>query len=138
MDFDASISQPIRDAHKALALAPRIVATAPATPSARLQALQEMADHLRQYVSSGWLHPAAVVDKIFEVAAAHGLIGEPGGNKEATIMQIAMSAKPPAEQLRPTARSGSSRPDDHNRPAAPSLETKTPAAWKGTEPLKQC
>jgi len=136
MNFDASISPPIRDAQKALALAPRIVATAPATPSARLHALQEMADHLRQYVWSGWLHPATVVDKIFDVAAAHGLIGEPGSDKEATIVQIAMSVKLPVE-LRPTTRSDR-RSDDHDRAAAPpSLKTKTPAAWKGTEPLKQ-
>ena len=63
---------------------------------------QEMADHLRQYVRSGWLHPATVIDKIFDVAAAHGLTGEPGSAKEATIMQIAMSANLPVE-LRPTA-----------------------------------
>ena len=90
MSFDAPISPPIRDAQKALALAPRMEATALATPSARLHALQEMADHLRQYVRSGWLHPASVIDKIFDVAAAHGLTGEPGSDKESTIMQIAI------------------------------------------------
>ncbi len=68
MNGDASISTPIRDGRKALSLAPRIVATAPATPSERLRALQEMADHLHQYVQSGSLDPATVVDKIFEVA----------------------------------------------------------------------
>ena len=92
MNFDATVSTPIRDAQKALWLAARIVAIAPATPSARLHALQEMADYLRQYVRSGWLKPATVVDKIFEVAALHGLTGEPGSDNEATIMQIAMSA----------------------------------------------
>lgn len=135
MNFDATVSTPIRDAQKALWLAARIVAIAPATPSARLHALQEMADYLRQYVRSGWLKPATVVDKIFEVAALHGLTGEPGSDNEATIMQIAMSANLPAE-LRPTARSDS-RFNDHDLPAPPSLETKTPAAWRGTEPLKQ-
>jgi hypothetical protein len=91
MSFDAPMSAPIRDAQKALALAPRIAATAPATPPARLHALQEMANQLRQYVRSGWLHPASVIDKIFDVAAAHGgLTGEPGSDKESTIMQIAM------------------------------------------------
>src|SRR5215475_13648645 len=94
-----------------------------------------MANHLRQYVRSGWLHPASVIDNIFDVAAAHGLTGEPGSDKEATIMQIAMSVNLPAE-LRPTARSDS-RSDDPDVSAVRSLETKTPAAWKGTEPLKQ-
>jgi hypothetical protein len=103
MNLDAGISTPIRDVQKALSLAARIVATAPATPSARLEALQKMADHLRQYVRSGWLNPATVVDKIFEVAALHGLAGEPGSDKEATVMQIAMSAKLPTD-LRPAAR----------------------------------
>ena len=37
--------------------------------------------------------PATVVDKIFEVAELHGLVGEPGSDKEATVLQIAMSAK---------------------------------------------
>jgi hypothetical protein len=50
MNVDASISTPIRDAQKALLLAARIVATALATPSARLHALQKMADHLGEYV----------------------------------------------------------------------------------------
>jgi RecA-family ATPase len=135
MNLDAGISTPIRDAQKALSLAARIVATAPATPPARLHALQEMADYLRQYVKSGWLKPAIVVDKIFEVAALHGLTGEPGSDNEATIMQIATSANLPAE-LRPTARSDS-RFTDHDMSAPPPLETKTPAAWRGTEPLKQ-
>ena len=58
MSLDASISTPIRDAQKALSLAARIVATAPPTPSARLDALQKMADHLQQYVRGGWLNPA--------------------------------------------------------------------------------
>jgi hypothetical protein len=53
MKLKATISTAIDDAQKALALAPRMVATAPATPSARLRALQEMADYLRQCVSSG-------------------------------------------------------------------------------------
>jgi hypothetical protein len=70
MNLKATISTPINDAQKALTLAPRIVATAPATPTARLHALQEMADHLRQYVQGGWLSPAIVTDKIFEVARA--------------------------------------------------------------------
>lgn len=111
-----------RDAQKALSLAARIVATAPATPSARLHALQKMADHLRQYVQSGWLNPATGADKIFEVAELHGLSGEPGSDKEAAIMQIAMSANLPSE-LHLTARS-----NDHRMPTQPSLETKTPAA----------
>jgi RecA-family ATPase len=135
MNFKATISTPINDAQKALALAPRIVATAPATPSARLHALQEMADHLRQYVQSGWLNPAIVADKIFEVATLHGLTGEPGSDKEAAVMQIAMSANLPVE-LHPTVRADS-RPNNGPLPIPPSLETKTPAAWKGTEPLKQ-
>ena len=135
MNFDASISAPIRDAQKALALAPRIVATAPPTPSARLHALQEMADHLRQYVRSGSLNAATVTDKIFEVAALHGLTGEPGSDREAAVMQIVMSANLPAD-LYPTARSDSSY-SGHPLPIPPSLETKTPAAWKGTEPLQQ-
>jgi RecA-family ATPase len=135
MNFDATISTPTRDAQKALSLAPRIVATAQATPSARLRALQEMADYLRQYVQSGWLNPATVTDKIFEVAELHGLTGEPGSDKEAAIMQIAMSANLRAE-TQSTARFDS-RSNGHDMSAAPSLETKTPAAWKGTEPLKQ-
>jgi hypothetical protein len=85
-----------------------------------------MADHLRQYVQSGCLNPATVADKIFEVAALHGLTGEPGSDKEATVMQIAMSANLPAE-LRPTGRHDG-RSNDPDMPAAPSLETKTPAA----------
>ena len=93
MNLDAGISKPIRDAQKALSFAARIVATAPATPSARLDALQKMADHLRQYVRSGWLNPASVVDEIFEVAELHGLTGEPGSHKEAAVMQIAMYAR---------------------------------------------
>ncbi len=134
MNGDASISTPIRDAQKALSLAPRIVATAPATPSEH-PALQEMADHLHQYVQSGSLDPATVVDKIFEVAESHGLTGEPGSDKEATVMQIAMSAKLPPE-LHPIARPGSGSSNNWLL-TPPSLETKTPAAWKGTEPLKQ-
>jgi RecA-family ATPase len=135
MNLKATISTPINDAQKALTLAPRIVATAPATPTARLHALQEMADHLRQYVQGGWLSPAIVTDKIFEVAESHGLTGEPGSDKEAAVMQIAMSANRPIE-LHPGMRS------DHGSnacslPTPPSLETKTPAAWKGTEPLEQ-
>ena len=104
MNLDAGISTPIRDAQKALSFAARIVATAPPTPSARLEALQEMADHLRQYVRSGWLNPATVVDKIFEVAELHGLTGEPGSDKEAAVMRIAMSANLPLE-LHPTVQS---------------------------------
>jgi AAA domain len=136
MNLDAGISRPIRDAQKALSFAARIVATAPATPSARLDALQRMADHLRQYVRSGWLNPATVVDKIFEVAELHGLIGEPGGEKEAAVMQIAMSANLPLE-LHPTVQFDN-RSNNHPLPTPPSLETKTPVVWKGTEPLKQC
>jgi hypothetical protein len=135
MNLDASISTSTRDAQKALSLAARIVATAPATPSARLHALQKMADHLRQYVQSGWLSPATATDKIFEVAESHGLTGEPGSDKEATVMQIAMSANLPLE-LHPRIRSergSNGRPI----PTPPSLETKTPSAWKETEPLKQ-
>jgi RecA-family ATPase len=135
MNVDGSISTPIRDAQKALSLAARIVATAPATPSARLDALQKMADNLRQYVRGGWLNPATVADKIFEVAELHGLSGEPGSDKEAAIMQIAMSANLPAE-LRSTGRHDG-KSDDASMPTATSLETKTPAAWKGTERLKQ-
>ncbi|MGY8681457.1 AAA family ATPase [Bradyrhizobium sp. UFLA05-153] len=135
MNFDAGISTPIRDAQKALSLAARIVATAPNTPSARLHALQKMADHLREYVRSGWLNPATVSDKIFEVAALHGLVGEPGSDQEAAIMQIAMSANLPVE-LRSTGRHDG-KSDDAGMPTTPSLETKTPAVWKGTEPLKQ-
>src|ERR1700751_917751 len=97
MNLDATISTPIRDAQKALSLAARIVATAPATPSARLHALQKMADHLRQFVQGGWLSSATVTDKIFEVAELHGLTGEPGSEKEAAVMQIAMSANLPLE-----------------------------------------
>lgn len=77
MILDAGISTPIRDAQKALSSAARIAATAPATPSTRLHALRRMADHLCQYVRGGWLHPATVADKIFEVAELHGLSGEP-------------------------------------------------------------
>jgi hypothetical protein len=135
MNLKETISTAIDDAHRALALAPRMVAIAPATPSARLHALQEMADYLRQFVSSGGLNPAIVTDKIFEVAELHGLTGEPGSDKEAAIMQIAMSANLRAE-TRPTVRFDS-KSNVHDIPAAPSLETKTPAAWKGTEPLKQ-
>ncbi len=135
MNRDASISTPIRDAQKALSLAGRIVATAPATPSAQLDALQKMADHLRQYVQGGWLNPATVTDKIFEVAELHGLAGEPGSDKESAVMQIAMSANLPIE-LHPIARSDS-RSDSRPLPTPPLLETKTPAVWKGTEPLKQ-
>lgn len=135
MNRDASISTPIRDGRKALWLAPRIVATAPATPSERLRALQEMADHLHQYVQSGSLDPATVVDKIFEVAESHGLTGEPGSDEEATVMQIAMSAKLPPEP-HPRMRSDQSS-NGHALPTPPSLETKTPVAWKGTAPLKQ-
>ena len=85
MNLDASISTPIRDAQKALSLAARNVATAPATTSARLDALHNVADHLRQYVQSGWLSPATVTDKIFEVAESRGLTGEPGSDKEAAV-----------------------------------------------------
>lgn len=129
MKLDASISTPIRDAQKALSLAARIVATAPATPSARLHALQKMADHLRPYVESGWLNPATVADKIFEVADLHGLTGEPGSDKEAAVMQIAMSANLPIE-LHTSARLDG-RSNGHPLPTLPSLKTKTPAAWKG-------
>ena len=94
-----------------------------------------MAEQLRQYVRSGLLNPATVVDKIFEVAELHGLVGEPGSDKEATILQIAMSANLPAE-LHPTAPSDN-RSNCHPLPSLPSLATKTPAAWKGTEPLQQ-
>ena len=135
MNGDASISTPIRDGQKALSLAPRIVATAPATPSERLRALQKMADHLHRYVQSGSLDPATVVDKIFEVAESHGLSGEPGSDEEATVMQIAMSAKLPPE-LHPRMRSDRGS-NSHAFLTPPPLETKTPAAWKGTEPLKQ-
>ncbi len=95
-----------------------------------------MADHLRQYVQSGWLNPATVTDKIFEVAVSHGLTCEPGSDKEAAIMQIAMSATNLPVDLYPAVRldSGST---NHRFPIQPSLETKTPAAWKGTEPLQQ-
>jgi len=135
MNLDASISTPIRDAQKALSLAARIVAIAPSTPTARLHALQKMADHLRQYVQSGWLSSATVTDKIFEVAESHRLTGEPGSDKEAAVMQIAMSADLPPElhpRMRPDGGS-----DGHPLPTSPSLETKTPLVWKGTEPLKQ-
>jgi RecA-family ATPase len=135
MNRDASISTPIRDAERALSLAPRIVATAPATRSARLDALQKMADHLRQYVEGGWLNPAIVTEKIFEVAESHGLTGEPGSDKEAEVMQIAMSANLPIELETPVRFDGKS--NSHPLLALPSLETKTPAAWKGTEPLQQ-
>jgi hypothetical protein len=134
MNLDAGISKPIRDAQKALSFAARIVATAPATPSARLDALQKMADHLRRYVRSGWLNPATVVDKIFEVAELHGLTGEAGSDKEAAVMQIAMSANLPLE-LHPTVQFDN-RSSNYHLPTPPSLETKTPVAWKGTEPLK--
>lgn len=91
MNGDASIStSSLGDPQKALA--PRFVATAPATPSQRLHALKEMADQLHQYVRSGLLDPATVVDKIFEVAELHGLVGEPGSDNESTVMQIAMAA----------------------------------------------
>jgi hypothetical protein len=135
MNFDVGVSTPIWDTQKALSLAARIVAIAPATVSARLDALQKMADHLRQYVQRSWLSPATVTDKIFEVAVSHGLTGEPGSDKEAAIMQIAMSTNLPAE-LYPTVQFGSG---SNSQPllAPLSLETKTPAAWKGTEPLKQ-
>ena len=94
-----------------------------------------MADHLREYVQNGCLSPAAVVDKIFEVAESNGLKGEAGGDKEAAVMQIAMSVNTPLE-LHPEMRS------DRRSSAQPSqipslLETKTPVAWKGTEPLEQ-
>lgn len=135
MNRDASISTPIRDAQKALSLAARIVATAPAAPSARLHALQKMADHLRQYVRSGWLNPATVVDKIFEVAKLHGLTGEPGSDKEAAVMRIAMAANLPLEP-HPTVQFDN-RSNNDPLPTPPSLETKTPVVWKGTEPLKQ-
>jgi RecA-family ATPase len=135
MNLKATISTPINDAQKALTLAPRIVATAPATPTARLHALQEMADHLRQYVQGGWLSPAIVTDKIFKVAESHGLTGEPGSDKEAAVMQIAMSANRPIE-LHPGMRSDHGS-NAYSLPTPPSLETKTPAAWKGTEPLEQ-
>jgi len=135
MNGDTSISTPIRDGQKALSLAPRIVATAAATPSERLRALQEMADLLHRYVQSGSLDPATVVDKIFEVAESHGLTGEPGSDEEATVMQIAMSAKLPTE-LHPRMRSDRGS-NGHALTTPPSLETKTPAAWKGTEPVQQ-
>jgi RecA-family ATPase len=135
MNLDAGISTPIRDAQKALSFAARIVATAPATPSARLEALQKMADNLRQYVRSGWLNPATVVDKIFEVAELHGLTGEPGSDKEAAVMRIAMSASLPLE-LHPTVQFDN-RSNNDPLPTPPSLETKTPVVWKGTAPLKQ-
>ena len=135
MNLKATISTPINDAQRALTLAPRIVATAPATPTARLHALQEMADHLRQYVQGGWLSPAIVTDKIFEVAESHALTGEPGSDKEAAVMQIAMSADRPIE-LHPAMRSDHGS-NAYSLPTPPSLETKTPAAWKGTEPLEQ-
>jgi RecA-family ATPase len=135
MNGDASISTPIRDGQKALSLAASIVATAPATSSARLHALQKMADHLLQYVQSGWLDPATATDKVFEVAEAHGRTGEPGSDREAAIMQIAMSANP-SPKLHPTAQFDG-RSNSHRLPAPSSLETKTPAAWRGIEPLKQ-
>jgi hypothetical protein len=65
-----------------------------------------MAEQLRQYVRSGLLDLATVVDKIFEVAELHGLIGEPGSDKEAAVTQIAMSAELLPEVL-PTALSDS-------------------------------
>jgi hypothetical protein len=135
MNSDASISSPLSDAQKALSRAARIVATAPAKPSARLHALQQMADHLRQYVESGWLSPSTVTDKIFEVAESHGLTGEPGSDKEVAVMQIAMSANRPIE-LHPGMRSDHGS-NAYSLPTPPSLETKTPAAWKGTDPLEQ-
>ena len=135
MNLDPGISTPIRDAQKALSFAARIVATAPAATSARLEALQKMADHLRQYVRSGWLNPATVVDKIFEVAELHGLTGEPGSEKEAAIMRIAMSANLPLE-LHSTVQFDN-RSNNDPLPTPQSLETKTPVVWRGTEPLKQ-
>ena len=95
MKHDARITTPTKDAQKALSLAARIVATASTSPSARLQALQKMADHLREYVESGCLSPTTVADKIFEVAESNGLTGEAGSDKEAAVMQIAMSANVP-------------------------------------------
>ncbi|MGJ5197037.1 AAA family ATPase [Bradyrhizobium sp. HKCCYLRH1030] len=135
MKHDSGIAAPIRDAQKALSIAARTVATAPPTISERLQALRKMADELRQYVEGGCLSRAAVVDKIFEVAESNGLIGQPGGDREAAVMQIAMSANLPREPY------GGAQVDDgppvRPAPSPPSLETKTPAAWKGTEPLAQ-
>ena len=94
-----------------------------------------MADHLRSYVEIGWLSPATVRDKIFEVAESHGLTGEPGSDKEGAVMHVAMSANRLIELHSGTQSDRGS--NAHSLLTPPSLETKTPAAWKGTEPLEQ-
>ncbi|UWU73049.1 AAA family ATPase [Bradyrhizobium huanghuaihaiense] len=110
---------PISEAQRALRNVARDVAIA--ARDDRLSALRKAADTVRPFVGDGWLNAAVVVDKIYEVAQMHGLSGEPGGEREAEIMDIARSAtniQAPAAEI---------------DAAPPSLITVTPAAWKGTE-----
>ncbi|WP_461327506.1 AAA family ATPase [Bradyrhizobium huanghuaihaiense] len=93
----------------------------------RLAALRAGAANVRPFVGDGWLNPAVVRDKIYEVAQMHGLAGEPGSEQEVAVMNIARSATDPV----------SAAPAADIEIPAPCLFTVTPVAWKGTEPPAQ-
>jgi RecA-family ATPase len=88
---------PFDEAARALAYVSRNVRLA--MPSERLHALRDAAEGLRAAVAENYLSAAEVVDKIYEVARANHLLGEPGSEDEATIAAIARLATAPPDDI---------------------------------------
>ncbi|UGY15571.1 AAA family ATPase [Bradyrhizobium septentrionale] len=127
---------PITDAQLALRNIARDVAIAPR--GERLSALRTSALRLQSIVAEGWIHPAQVTDKIFEVARSHGLAGEPGSDEEVLIGDIAYEVTLPASMRDPEEPPFPDSPDAygiHSEPArepAPAvpLALICPPAWR--------
>src|SRR5260221_11911203 len=81
---------PWTDADRALALLARDVRSAPADN--QMQTLRKGAIGLRQYIDQGFLNAATVEDKIFTLAEALDLGGEPGSADEVEFYAIARDA----------------------------------------------
>jgi RecA-family ATPase len=135
----ATAVTPFAEAQSALSYAARNVALA--IPSERIFALRDEAEYLGKFVAQGYLNPAVASDRIFEIAELHGLSGEPGSDAYSAVADIAALAAmpstdddpPPPDSLESYGLSSNAEPD--MAPPEPSpLVTKTPAAWKGTNP----
>jgi RecA-family ATPase len=95
----AELVTPFDEGERALALLARDVRLA--APEEQLDTLRDAAIGLRPFVTEGFLSPATVTEKIFEVADLHNLVGEPGSEDEATIGAIARLATSPPDEDEP-------------------------------------
>jgi RecA-family ATPase len=117
-----------------------------AAPEERLQTFIDCADTYGKLVRKGYFNAAALEHKLCDVARAYDLSGEPGSSEERIASVIGDKVPrsnghddepPPVKSFDEFGGRTIGETESAEKPAPRSINTITPASWKGTEPIEQ-